>query len=262
MKTWQKKVLVVVCVFILWVMAGNDFFSPNKDKVEKRREEIRQEQAERERRAEEERKYRETPEYKAAKEAEQKAAEEKRLAEQQAAEEKKAQEEARKQAERQAEDERRASLLEYGVQLNYTIEKVAEHKYKVVGTTNLPDGMEIMVSLSNRYLFRTQVMGISDEEIDNITPSELAYLLDNTFAGDEKPKIKNGTFEVIYSNPKKLMPGEYELRISSPLNSLQPKNIQAILGERGSNLFGTGVIEEETFGGGKRIDLMNLVYLP
>ena len=94
MKTWQKKVLAVVCVFILWVMAGNDFFSPNKDKVEKRREEIRQEQAERERRAEEERKYRETPEYKAAKEAEQKAAEEKRLAEQKAAEEKKVQEEA------------------------------------------------------------------------------------------------------------------------------------------------------------------------
>ena len=65
-----------------------------------------------------------TPEEKAAKEAEKKAAEEKRIAEQQAAAEKKAQEEARRQAERQAEEERRTSLLENGVQLNYTIEKL------------------------------------------------------------------------------------------------------------------------------------------
>lgn len=203
-----------------------------------------------------------TPEEKAAKEAEKKAAEEKRIAEQQVAAERKAQEEAPKQAERQAEEERRASLLENGVQLEYTFEKLSEHKYKVVVTTNLPEGMKLSITLGNRWLFRRQVMGISDDSDYIMTSAESKYLKDNTFEGNAKREVRNGTFEVTFGENKNLVPGEYEFEIISLLTSLQPKEIQPILGKNGANLFGTGVIEDKTFGGEKHILLVETIYLP
>ena len=265
MKKWHKA-LVVIGVFILWLMAGNDFFSPNKDKLEKRREEIRQEQVEQERRAEEERKYRETLEYKAAKEAEEKATAEKRLAEQKAAEERKVQEEVRKQSERQAEEERRASLLGYGVQLNYAIEKLAEHKYKVVGTTNLPNGTELSIDLDNYWIYRREVLGVPDEADYVMTSSEQEYANQNLFRGTEKLKIKNGMFEATFSDFKKLNRGRYELSIISMATSLQPKNVQEIFGEHGKNLFGAYIVDagvfKEFLSGEKVIHLLHEVYLP
>ena len=125
----------------------------------------------------------------------------------------------------------------------------------------MPDGMEIMISLGNRYLFRTQVMGISDEETDNMEPAELQYLIQNTFSGDSKRKIKQGTFETTFGENDRLVSGEYELIISSPLFSLQSKEVQTILGKNGENLFGMGVVESN-IGGGKVIRLIDLVYLP
>lgn len=207
-----------------------------------------------------------TPEEKAAKEAEQQAAEEKRLAEEQAATEKKAQEEARKQAEQQAEEERHASLLEYGVQLDYTIEKVDEHKYKVVGTTNLPNGTEISIDLDNYWIYRREVLGVPDEEDYTMNSSEREYVNQNVFQGNKKLKIKNGTFEATFNNSKKLNPGRYELSIISVIASLQSKDVKEIFGEHGKNLFGAYVVDggdfEEFLRGEKVIHLLNEVYLP
>lgn len=199
-----------------------------------------------------------TPEQKAAKETEKKAAEEKRIAEQKALEEKRAQEEARRQTERQAAEDRKFSLLEYGVQLDYTIEKLSEHKYKVSGATNLPDGMEIMITLSNRNLVAEQ-MGITDENLDRVSDANMALLVKNSFIGQSKPPIRNGQFSAVFGEgTNTLSTGEYELTISSPMNSLQPKQIQSILGDNGANLFGIGVIDDRN---GKRISLEERVYL-
>lgn len=149
-----------------------------------------------------------TTEEKAAKEVEKKVAEEKRIAEQQAAEEKKAQEEARRQAERQAEEERRTSLLENGVQLNYTIEKLAEHKYKVIGTTNLPNGTELSIDLDNYWIFRREVMGIPDEENYDMNPLEFRTINDSTFRGKRNERLITALLRPYLAMIKNLFPAD------------------------------------------------------
>lgn len=195
-----------------------------------------------------------------------KSAEEKRLAEEQAAAEKKAQEEAHRQAERQAEEERRASLLEYGVRLDYTIEKVAEHKYKIVGTTNLPNGTELSVDLENYWIYRREVLGVPDEAEYIMSPSEQAYANRNLFRGGKKVKVSNGSFEAIFSNPTKLLPGRYKISIISVIARLQPNDVKKVFGEHGKNLFGAYVIDggafKEFLSGEKVVHLLNEVYLP
>ena len=157
-------------------------------------------------------------------------------------------------------------MLESGVQLNYTIEKVAEHKYKVSGTTNLPNGTELSIDLENYWIYRREVLGVPDEADYIMSPSEQEYANRNLFRGGKNVKVSNGAFEAIFSNATKLVPGRYEISIISVIAGLQPKDVQKVFGEHGKNLFGAYVIDGGTFKeflrGEKTVHLLNEVYLP
>ena len=188
-----------------------------------------------------------TDEEKARQEAERKAMEEKQRAEAE-------QRDAKLQAEISQNQARLDSLLNEGVQLNYEIVKIGESKYKVSGVTNLPDGMQIMITLDSRDIVAER-LGFS--EVTEWTNEQAQMLIKNSYTGQDKTVIKSGKFETVFSG-QKLLAGEYDFSISSPDNDLQSKEIQLILGNRGENLFGTGVIEDKY---GKRIDFEERVYL-
>jgi hypothetical protein len=84
---------------------------------------------------------------------------------------------------------------------------------RVLGTTNLPNKMDLMVDLRNR---------------------SIGY-----FAQD-KVTIANGNFtSAWFSNRGNSLPsGKYEVTISSPLPTFQPESVQKIIGKNGENLSG------------------------
>ncbi len=83
---------------------------------------------------------------------------------------------------------------------------------KVVGTTNLPEGMELLSTLDGKT---TNFMGSSD-------------LI-----------VRNGRFESeTFGSDKGLLPGQYVIEITSPMSILQPDRVQALIGENGKNLKG------------------------
>ena len=154
---------------------------------------------------------------------------------------------------------RQDDLINNGVILNYTIQKTDANKYLVSGETNLPDNTQLVISLSNRRLYRENVMGISDDAVDTMESWELAQLLQNTFSADSKVKVYQGKFSALFGSGKaQIAEGEYELGIASLTYSLQYRNVQEQLGKNGANLFGYGVYDD---GVEKRIVLDELIYL-
>lgn len=144
------------------------------------------------------------------------------------------------------------------VQLDYKIEKLGEHKYKVSGTTNLPDGIELMLTLSNQYRIQAE-MGIpADTPPEKMTDEQFKKLMDTGYRGSDKPAVVNGKFESTFTGDK-LNPGEYELTFSTPMwKILKNEDVKKKLGENGKYLDGKGVVSESS---GKRISLYETVNL-
>lgn len=107
------------------------------------------------------------------------------------------------------------------------LERNSSGEVRVLGNTNLPNQMDLMVDLRNR---------------------SIGY-----FAQD-KVNVANGNFtSVWFSNRGKSLPaGTYEVTISSSLPTFQPESVRKIIGKDGENLsgkivknrFGSKVIEE------------------
>lgn len=213
----MKKVFVIGFLALSVLMTGCGEDSKNQPATENKTKVVKEEKP-----------VELTAEEKARQDEARKAAEEKRKKD---AEER----EARLQAENAQRQARLDSLLNEGVQFDYKVEKIGESKYKIIGNTNLPDGMQIMLTLNNRGVVE---MG--------------------AYTGQDKPVVKGGVFVSVFSG-KNLVAGEYELSISSPDNDLQSQSIQSILGQKGENLFGLGVIEDKD---GKRISFEERIYLP
>jgi hypothetical protein len=108
----------------------------------------------------------------------------------------------------------------------------------IVGKTNLPDGTELMVTISRKA---------------------------SSFMAQDKTRVMKGEFRAgpFSQNGSALNPGTYAIEISSPIASVQPASVQTVIGQGGSNLggplakrseFGGKVIEYKTtfqVGGGK-----------
>lgn len=111
--------------------------------------------------------------------------------------------------------------------LEIQLERNTSGEVRVLGSTNLPNQMDMMVDLCNR---------------------SIGY-----FAQD-KVNVANGSFtSAWFSNRGKSLPaGTYEVTISSPLPTFQPESVQNIIGKNGENLsgkivknrYGSKVIEE------------------
>lgn len=145
---------------------------------------------------------------------------------------------------------------EIDVQLNYTVTNVGG-KYKVSCETNLPDGMELMVTLDNSDTVAAKY-GITAKG-EKLTDAEFKTLMDNSYNGQGTSKVENGKFEVTFSGDN-LLPGEYKLTISSTLAKLQKDaSVKEKLGNNGANLKGKYVVD--TSDGNKLIRLEEKVSL-
>ena len=129
------------------------------------------------------------------------------------------------------------------VELNYQMEALGNGKYKISCTTNLPDNMEMMVSLSNQKSVRKQ-LGISEDlPADKLSDEQFKKLTSMSFTAQSKIKVKDGKFAATLGG-EKLIPDEYDLSISSSAMKLQSdETVKKKLGMRGENLTGKYVVD-------------------
>lgn len=104
-----------------------------------------------------------------------------------------------------------------------TIKVEGQDKPIIVGSTNLPDGTELMVTITRR---------------------ESAYM------AQSNTRVSNGAFRAGPFSQKSspLNPGIYRIEVSSPLTALQPAGVRAVIGQDGSNLGGP-LAKRSKFGG-------------
>jgi len=97
----------------------------------------------------------------------------------------------------------------FTVTMNHSITKVGDNKYQIVGTTNLPDNAELIISLSN----------------DN-------------YRGSDKKIVAGGKFSATLSG-QNLTPGEYDLSITMSIARNQKGvGVKERIGEFGENMQG------------------------
>jgi hypothetical protein len=96
-----------------------------------------------------------------------------------------------------------------------SVESVGGNKIKITVTTNLPDGMELMMDLKDSGSYWAQ---------DNVT-------------------VSGGNLVTTFGN---VTIGSYRLTITSPVVEIQPENVKAVLGENGKNMVGDLVIFDQT----------------
>lgn len=99
--------------------------------------------------------------------------------------------------------------------INVTLSANAEggDKPVIVGKTNLPDGTDLMISIKRAS---------------------------SSYSGQSKVKVSNGAFRTGPFTQKgaAFNPGTYELKVTTPYAQVQPKAVQAQIGERGEKLQG------------------------
>jgi len=108
---------------------------------------------------------------------------------------------------------------------------------RVEGTTNLPSGMSLMITIGGKI---------------------------NQYQAQDQIIVKNGKFSSEwfsdYRQPgNKLLPGTYSIRITSPLAELQPKEVQNVIGNRGERMGGSFVRLGEY---GNRVDFSEDFVIP
>lgn len=111
------------------------------------------------------------------------------------------------------------------VDLSVELERGADGRVRILGKTNLPAGMTLMLDLSrtgSKY-FAGDKVGVVDGRI-----------VSSWFSEGGKP----------------LTPGTYEIKVSSPLPDLQSPAVRAAIGKTGENLLGP----VRTWMGSKMID--------
>lgn len=102
------------------------------------------------------------------------------------------------------------------VTLALSSEKNAEGMVRIVGTTNLPDGTIVMVTLQNAS---------------------------SEYTAQDKTAVSSGEFKTGFfgNDGPPLVAGTYQVTINTPVAQVQPDNVQAIIGKQGENLTGSFV---------------------
>jgi hypothetical protein len=114
----------------------------------------------------------------------------------------------------------------FPVSISTTVE--GGDKPTVVGKTNLPDSMELMVTLIRR---------------------------DNSYIAQRKVVVSTGRFRAGPFSQKgaPLEPGGYQIEVSSPIASLQPQSVRAVIGEDGEKQDGP-LTKKSILGQGKVLE--------
>ncbi|MGG3152448.1 hypothetical protein ABER99_21340 [Paenibacillus glucanolyticus] len=115
-------------------------------------------------------------------------------------------------------------LVASNITINISVKEEfdVDNRLKFSGTTNLPNDMELILSVSGEEGYSSQT----------------------------KVYITNGLFESEWFTNKGegLSPGSYNLRLSSPTANVQPESVQDLIGEQGANLTGEYVVSNDTWG--------------
>ncbi len=109
-----------------------------------------------------------------------------------------------------------------------------DQKPVVVGTTNLPSGTQLMISVSRKA---------------------------SSYSAQDQVVVNNGNFRAgpFTKNGSPLNSGAYLVEVSSPLAALQPAAVQAVIGSSGEKIVGPSV-KGSPFGG-KVISLVQRVII-
>jgi hypothetical protein len=112
------------------------------------------------------------------------------------------------------------------VDMSLEIERGADGRVRILGTTNLPHGMTLMIDLRK---------------------------VGTKYFAQDKAEVINGRISTIWFSDggKPLPAGVYEISVSSPLPALQPAAVRAAIGQTGENLSGP----IRTSMGSKMVDL-------
>jgi hypothetical protein len=91
-----------------------------------------------------------------------------------------------------------------------------------VGKTNLPDGMELMINISNK----------------------------SGYSAQSKQTVQEGSFKSGQFTDKgyPLKSGEYSIEIITPTAAVQPENVKRIIGDNGINLVGDLIKNDDDWG--------------
>lgn len=127
------------------------------------------------------------------------------------------------------------------INVSFNLELVFDSsgKLQFVGETNLPDGMELGISLDGPKLSNKQI------DLGN------GQYLDDMYLAQTVVQVSAGGFvtEWFSCKGKPLPPGKYKVNVHSPYPYLQPSSVQEIIGTGGMNLYGphirTEVMEKE-----------------
>ena len=105
------------------------------------------------------------------------------------------------------------SIQAFALTVTLTAQADGGDKPDIHGKTNLPDGIEIMITLRRK---------------------------ESNYMAQDKTKVKDGAFRVGPFSQKgvALNPGTYMLEVTMPLASLQPPSTWPIIGNDGANLQG------------------------
>jgi hypothetical protein len=110
------------------------------------------------------------------------------------------------------------SVYANALDVNITIKTEGGGKPKVIGQTNLPDGMKLMITISRKA---------------------------SSYRGQDHATVMNGVFQAgpFTQKGQPFNPGTYMIEVSSPLTALQPQSVRKVLGKEGKNLQGQYVDE-------------------
>ncbi|WP_157793898.1 hypothetical protein [Paenibacillus donghaensis] len=109
------------------------------------------------------------------------------------------------------------------VELSISEDVGADNTVTFNGATNLPDGMELMLSLKSDSSFYSAQ--------DNVSVKDGSFI--------------SGSFS---NNGNGLESGEYTLEATSPTANVQPPNVKELIGDNGSNLKGATVKSDAVWG--------------
>lgn len=101
----------------------------------------------------------------------------------------------------------------WALNVSMSIKTEGGNKPAVIGKTNLPDGTDVMVSISRK---------------------------ESSYSGQAKAKVTKGEFRTASFTQKgaPFNPGIYKLEVTVPYAPTQPASVKAIIGEHGERLQG------------------------
>jgi len=109
------------------------------------------------------------------------------------------------------------STMNSAVEMDAFVSMTEDARIQVSGTSNLPDNTELLITVINYKL--------------NYRAQDKTIISNGEFSAG--PFGKNGPLEF----------GDYSIEVVMPVSSVQPKEVQEIIGDSGQYLKGNGVVD-------------------